>query len=163
MSHIHIESFGSPEEMGDWLAEMNKTRAVVQQRALAPEQQAITFGTYAVRFWENLVIFCEVPTLEGIGEMEDSELLDAISAKETSENTLWVKAYSVDCVEGEFGYNHRSVMWPITKETFDRARALSWSLDRLWPRFGDSMLEIQSAFFDLRNWSIEHPDQIDER
>jgi hypothetical protein len=163
LSHIHIESFDSPEEMSDWLAEMNKTRAVVQQRTLAPEQEAITFGSYAVRFWEELVIFCEIPTLEEQAKVEDVEVIDLIREKEAQENMLWVKGYSTVCVDGEFGYNHRSVMWPITKDTFDRARAVSWSIDRLWPASGEATLEVQSAYFDLRNWTTYHPDQIDER
>ena len=163
MSNIKIESFDSPEEMSDWIAEMNKQRAIVQQRVLAPQQQAITYGTYAVRFWENLAIFCEVPTLQSQAEVEDAEVIEQIKAKESEENMLWVKGYSTDCVPGEFGYNHRSVMWPITAETFDTARSVHWSIDRMLTADGPALLEVQSAFFDLRNWSMDHPDQIDER
>lgn len=159
MSHVHIESFDSPEEMADWLAEMQKTKGMVQQRVLAPEQEAITFGSHAIRFWDNLVIFVEVPTLEQQSAIEEAEVVDHIKAKESRENTLWIKGYSVDCGDGEYGWDHRSTLWPITEETFNRARAVHWSIDRLWPSAGNAMLEVQSAYYALRNWALDHPDQ----
>lgn len=157
MSHIKIESFNTPEELEAWLAEQEKTKAEVQKRPLAPEQEAITFGSHAVRFWDgDLVIFVEVPTLEQQSVIEDAEVIDNVKAKEKQENTLWIKGYSVDCVDGEFGYNHRSVMWPITKETFDAAWAVQWDLTRLLAINGLAHLSVQSAYYDLRGWTLAH-------
>jgi hypothetical protein len=52
-------------------------------------------------------------------------------------------------------------LWPITEETFNRARAVHWSLDRLWPAHGNAHLEVQSAYYALRNWVREHPDKTE--
>lgn len=158
MAHIHIESFDSPEEMAAWLAGIEKEREQVQQRTLAPEQTALTFGSHAIRFWDGLTIFVEVPTLEEQAKIEDPEVVDEVRRKEQQENMLWIKGYSVDCIDGEFGWNHRSVMWPITKDTFDSARSVHWDLDRLWPVSGEATFEIQSAYYDLRNWVDDHPE-----
>lgn len=160
MSHIKVESFNSPEEMEQWFAEQREARAGVQQRVLAPEQEALTFGSHAVRFWDgDLVIFVEVPTLEEQAKIEDPEVVDHVKTKERDEGMLWTKSYSVDCVDGEYGWHHRSTLWPISKDTLDRARAVHWSIERLWPASGEATLEVQSAFYDLRNWVREHPDQ----
>lgn len=114
-------TFDSAEEMLEWVAEQ---RANVQKRPIAPEQMEVKYGSYAVRFLEELVIFCYVPALED--QPEDPEVLDMIDRKQRDENLLWVHAYSVRAANGDLGYTHRSVVWPITARTFGAAREANW-------------------------------------
>jgi hypothetical protein len=128
--------FESKEEMLDWMA---RQRAEVQARTLHPAQVAITYGSHAVRFIEDLVIFNWVPTLAE--QDEDDEVLEAIDRRHRDDNMLWVRGYSTVEPRGELGYSHRSVMWPITARTFASARLVDWDWERM-----DSV-----AQFDLAN------------
>jgi hypothetical protein len=136
---ISIAGFDSSEEMFDWMA---TTRAEVQARTIAPEQAGITYGSYAVRFIDDLIIFNRVPTLEEQSD-EHPGVLARIDDRQREANMLWVWGYSKPFPDGELGYSHRSVLWPITTRTFLAAQMVGWDVDRMDQA---ALMELSSTF-----------------
>lgn len=139
---VDVKTFDSKEEMFEWMIQQKAER---QARALAPEQQGIGWGDYAVRFWENLVIFCRVETYEELVRTEDTETVAEIE-RVHREGSLW--AFCSSRVEsGEWGYQHRSVLWPISEETYKAAQQAGW----VWDTLPDpARYEVEAAFNAMR-------------
>ena len=118
--------FDSTEEMVEFFA---KARAEREERAknLAPAQERLTVGDYAVRFLPELTIFVEIEDLRDI--------------------SVGGTHYSVLVPDGEYGSTDKAILWPIDAEVFKVAKAFFFNPDRLppWER-----LAMDAAFNDLR-------------
>lgn len=149
---VDVKTFGSKEEMMEWLAEQRES---IQQRIISQEQATLTYGSHAVRFWQDLIIFVEVVGIDILRDQEDPEVVAQIEHQHSHEGSLWCKCFSKIEVPGEFGYHHRSVLWPIPPEVFTNARAVHWDPDRMgeWAR-----LDLTSAYYSMRNY-LERAEQ----
>lgn len=119
--YVEEIAFDSAEEMIEWMATQ---RAQVDARPLAEEQLGIGWGDYGVRFYEDLIIFAQVETRESLAA-EDRETREEIEARFAA-NSLWCKCYSVITPDGEYGYLHRSVLWPIPATAFASAQKVGF-------------------------------------
>lgn len=133
--------FGSMEEMVAWVADQ---RAEVYARELTAEQQAIRYGDYAVRFMDNMVVFAYVEPPVG----EIPEVVEHIEAKDREENMLFCKVFSTVETEGEYGWLHRSVLWPIPQVHFDIAGGSGWDFEKL-PE--NTKYLVESAYYSIRS------------
>lgn len=137
-------SFDSPEEMIEYLA---KARAEVDARPLSDEQAALSWGDYAIRFYDGLIIFIQVETQESLLK-EDRETREAIQQRERA-NSLWCKCHSFLVPDGEYGYVHRSVLWPIPVTTFDEAQQVGFNVDAMGDR---TRLVIEGVYYTHRDF-----------
>lgn len=144
----HSIDFDSPEEMIDYLA---KALAEVDSRPLSDEQLAMSWGDYAIRFYESLIIFIQVETQESLLR-EDIETRQAIEERSRA-NSLWCKCYSMIVPDGEYGYLHRSVMWPIPYTTFEAAQRVGFNPEAMGDR---DRLVIEGVYYTHRNFVTEH-------
>lgn len=103
---------------------------------LAPEQKAIDWGDYWVRFepQEQLIILGYTFTLQenidsernaGADEDEIEYMRDRLMESH-DDGLLFGRAYSVIVPDGELGSTHRFSMWPIDKQSFDNMQAVGW-------------------------------------
>jgi hypothetical protein len=134
--------FETTEELVAW---MDEQRAEVMSRSIDPNQMQVGYGDHAVRFIDSLIIFLYVPTLAE--QDEDPSVLDAVDFKQRSENMLWTDAYSTQVVDGELGYTHRSVVWPISERCFLAAKGVNWQVEQM-PDWG--IFEIEMAYNAIR-------------
>jgi hypothetical protein len=130
-----VQSFNSDEEM--WNA-IRKGILTAKERA-TPEQNAITYGDYWMRVWEDFLIFGTISHPDDLdaaerllGASEEEIKAERKMLAESYENGFrFGKAYSVIVPEGELGDTHVSEMTKITKEEFEEAKALGWGDDVL--------------------------------
>jgi hypothetical protein len=140
-----VEFFDSADDMFAAIA-----RGVEQAKQRAtPEQNAITYGDYWMRAWEDFLIFgyidhpeaLRASTLE-LGASEDEIEYEERVLKESYDNGFrFGKAYSVIEPDGELGDTHVSDMIKITKGQFEAAKALNWS----WAEIADFNHRINKA------------------
>lgn len=131
MSEPTIIPFDSFEEMQKHIsASVERAKANIQ-----PRQAKITYGDYWMRIWEDVLIFGHISTLKELEAEErrlgadDAEIAWERKVLENSyaDGFRYGRAYSVIEPRGELGDTHVSVMYPITKEEFEQARAANWS------------------------------------
>lgn len=124
--YVEELTFASDDEM---IAYMEKQRAEINARPLHEDQLGIGWGDYAVRFYKDLVIFVQVETVDSLAA-EDVETRLAIEERFAA-NSLWCKCFSRIVPQGEYGYLHRSVLWPINARCFSDAWAGEFNLDKM--------------------------------
>lgn len=137
--HKH-KTFNSLDEMLTWVAQ---ARAAVQARTLHPRQEGIKYGDYALRFLDGLVIFVYAEPPEGESEATVAEY----ARKDRDEDMLFCMCYSTVVTRGEYGWLHRSVLWPLSEEVMVRAAVVDWDPTEL-----DDMdrLMIEHCFHEVR-------------
>lgn len=130
-----FQSFDSTEEM---FASIRRGILTAKDRA-TPEQNAITYGDYWMRIWEDFLIFGYIDQPEDLdaaerllGASEDELAWEHETSSQAYNNGFrFGKAYSVIVPEGELGDTHVSEMTKITKEEFEEAKSLNWGEDIL--------------------------------
>ena len=104
-----------------------------------PKQNAITYGDYWMRSWEDFLIFGYIYTRE---EMDSEERRLGASEEEIewehqtyddsyNNGFRFGRAYSVIEPEGELGDTHVCDMIPITKEEFEQSKDLHWIPEKI--------------------------------
>ena len=127
-----IIGFENTEEMLEYMAAQ-------EEEAIAntlPEQWAITWGDYVVRFVDDLVIWGDLETQEELIESETSD--DEEESRVELEQALdshgrgyrFGKWFSDVEPTGEYGSAHVVSLWKITKEDFEIASRNDWMM---WP------------------------------
>lgn len=146
MSDPQFQSFDSIEEAFEFM----RRGEDYGNRNLHPEQAAITWGDYWVRFYniaDRLIIFGKVET-EAEAEASESEGIEnitdpeekAIALEEVAESMrvirasherglMWGWAYSKHFTD--IGSTHRFYMWPITPQLFEAAKTVGWDVDQI--------------------------------
>lgn len=138
--------FNTPEEMFEAIS-----RGVEQAKARAtPKQNAITYGDYWVRAYEDILIFGYIYSEEELwakerelgASEEEIEEEKAMMEGNYQNGFRFGKAYSIICPEGELGDTHVSDMLPLTKQEFEDARDLYWIPEAIkqLPWFNRSLL-----------------------
>lgn len=135
-----FKSFDTTDEMLEWLAEQ---KAKVQARSLSPRQEGIKYGDHAVRFMEGLTIFVYVEPLAN----EDPYVIEEYARKDREENMLFCKCYSTVVPNGEYGFLHRSVLWPISLDVFEDAAKWMWTPNMMEEPF---RFRVEQAFHHIR-------------
>jgi len=138
----HVKGFASFEDALKFMADATDAA----NKNLAPEQRAITWGSYWLRFAPeyHCVIFGRVMPMEELIDSEreagaEPEELDYTREHYTEQHErgyLFGYAYSVMEPRGELGDTHRANMWPITQEQFEHAKDAEWELRHViaeWP------------------------------
>src|SRR5262245_45060796 len=131
---ITYVQFGDGEDIVEWMREQQEK---VQARPLAREQQGIGYGDHAIRFIDGLLIFYYCPTLAE--QDEDDEILYDVDYRQRTHNSLWVRGYSVITIAGEWGFVHRSTLWPIDAATFEAARLVDWQPEAMMKSAKDTV------------------------
>lgn len=126
---MHVQTFGSPEEMAEYL----QKRAAQAHAGLHDAQSGITFGDKWVR---HIGSFPDGQPMFEIGWVYTPEqiALENLQAGATWAETVEVvaevgnrfadgfvtgRAYSVPCgPEGEYGITHKANIWPIEERLF---------------------------------------------
>jgi hypothetical protein len=140
-----IEFFDSHEEMLDRIAqgvEAAKSRAT-------PRQNAITYGDYWMRAWDDIMIFGYIYTKEEMdaieiklgASQEELEYEHRVYDRSYRDGFRFGKAYSVIEPNGELGDTHVCDMIKITKEEFYAAKALNWSQTEI-ANFTDKVVDL---------------------
>lgn len=128
--------------------------------SLAPEQQAITWGDYWVRFYDipdRMLIFGHIFSYDDFVAGERKHYPKTMNAEERSEfeytianrrenhdrGYLFGWAYSYPFPDGDLGDTHRANMWPISKELYEHAKEKEWRMDDFDTPF---KVELQEAF-----------------
>lgn len=121
-------SFNSIEEMQDWMAQ----RTIEANENLAPEQEAITYGTP----WVNFSALGQTDALcVGIVMTEEAYLADGGDVEDWEGGSIqeghdrgymFGRAYSKWLPEGELGDTHRASMWPIPEDLYAALEAVQW-------------------------------------
>jgi hypothetical protein len=99
-----------------------------------PKQNAITYGDYWVRVWEDILIAGHITPQEELwateaelGASEEELEWEMASMKANYDNGFrFGRAYSVIEPNGELGDTHVSEMVPITEEEFKQLKGLHW-------------------------------------
>lgn len=132
---IKIIGFNSLEEI---LAYQAEKEAEVQAMPLLPEQEAITWGDYAVQVvgdeQESLMIYGHIYTEDeyvrlGIeaGGNSDEMAYELAHLHETyARGYRYGEWYSTAAPKGDLGDVHISAMWPISKSIYLAAQAEGW-------------------------------------
>ena len=140
---MQFESFDSVEDM---FAAMQANEEAANA-TLAPEQQALTWGSHFVNFIpaQEIVVFGYCFTKEEAFQSEydasPPEEREAGWPQETvnhlasslARGYLFGRCYSVIEPEGELGSTHKSQAWPIAPGLFQLAQRVGWRIDRLDP------------------------------
>lgn len=133
-----FRAFDSLDEMFTFLAEQEK----VANSNILPKQREITWGSYWVRPTDDgVLVWGRVHTEEEILTDEDEWVI--IHEREMHERGYrFGVAHSLWCPEGELGSSHISVLWPITEEQFNNAKAAGWNPGSGEKWFQKMLLEI---------------------
>jgi hypothetical protein len=139
-----IRTFESVDEMFSWMRDNEEAANLV----LAPEQQAVTYGSHWCRFFDianRVVIFGKVLTQEEqretetaladdseADEAETEEILDTL-AQSHERGYMYGRCYSTIEPDGEWGSTHRANLWPIPQHVYEAARDVRWDIDQLPP------------------------------
>jgi len=99
-----------------------------------PRQNAITYGDYWMRAFEDFLIFGRITpeaelwaTEAELGASEEELEWEMASMKANYDNGFrFGRAYSVVEPEGELGDTHVCDMVPITEEEFNQSKGLHW-------------------------------------
>lgn len=105
--------------------------------SLHPAQRAITWGDTWVRFIDvaaQVVEFGRVFTQEEVAEQEvaaggtNDDVAQAVAdaTVRQQQGYLFGVAFSIYNTMGEAGYTHKSNVWPIEGDVFDRAAERNW-------------------------------------
>jgi hypothetical protein len=139
---LDIRSFDSIEEA---FAFMQRA----EQRAnahLAPEQQALTWGSHWIRVYDSLLIVGYCMTEEEMRHDEQEAMGDDIKtpegqaefdqnmtrmAESHERGYLFGWAFSVVEPTGELGSSHRGAVWPISEGLFEKLQAKAWDRSQL--------------------------------
>lgn len=91
------------------------------------DQNAVTWGDHFVRYYDDLTIYGEIPTLHWwqVNEPEDFRRWDQPGST-YSAGYRFARHYSTTTPAGEPGYTHVASMTPIDADEFDYARARGW-------------------------------------
>lgn len=126
--------FGSMEEL---LAYQEKM-AEAADKAIFPTQRAMKPGSYWIRPVDHLGIFVwgYWPTIDEIvadereagATVAEAEYVRQHEAEKAERGYMFGTAYSTITPEGELGTTHASIVWPITKEEFEKAQAAVWEI-----------------------------------
>lgn len=155
-------SFDTMEEMVEFMRRQEEEA----NAHLAPQQQAVTWGDYWIRFYDiehRICIFGHVYTED---EMMEKERAVPLMAGESSEEVeaeiaaemegirdahkrgyMYGWAYSVIEPEGEPGSTHQANLWPIPQWLYEQARDVRWVMDDLDPQ---GKAEVQRAYTEYR-------------
>lgn len=131
--------------------------------SLAPEQEAVVYGDYWVRFLpDRLVIFGYVmprdeflaseraladPADAAYAEMEMAGITDHHD-QSYARGYRFGWCYSTVEPTGEPGSTHIANVWPISQDTYEQAKAVGWQIDLLPP---DGKMELEAAYQGYRN------------
>lgn len=116
------------------------SRGVEQAKARAtPAQNAITYGDYWMRAWEDILIFGYIYTREEMdaaevklgATQEELEYEHQVYDRSYADGFRFGRAYSVIEPDGELGDTHVSDMVKITKEEFESAKSLNWDFEQV--------------------------------
>lgn len=139
--------YDSPEEMFEAIG---RGVEAAKKRATA-KQNAITYGDYWMRAFEDILIFGHIYSEEELWTAEAELGASEEEIKEEKEMMAgnyengfrFGRAYSLICPEGELGDTHVSDMIPITQQEFEDAEDLYWIPDaiRQLPWFNRSLLD----------------------
>lgn len=129
----NIKTFGSFEEM---LEDLHKNREAADAR-VGVEALQYKPGGYYLRYIDTLQVFVYGEIYDPVeedkklgAEEEELEYLRGVYAQEHMQHYRATRSYSVMCEEGEHGDVHVStMMMPLTKEEFERAKKLGWPND----------------------------------
>lgn len=161
MTHPHVESFGSAEEM---FAAMTEREAAANE-GLLPNQIALRDDVEHTRVWLRLLpdgagvlpIFGwswslreasgrersyyepktdnpDVAIADEFGAAEFASIVEGLRERRTR-GYLYGECFSVVEPDGELGDTHVSSVWPLTEEAFAEAKAHGWDV-RACPRDG---------------------------
>lgn len=109
-------------------------------RTLSAEQRTVTFGSYWARFYDvraRIVIFGYVDSLAAMEESErrlgaddaEATYIRAETERRHHDGFMYGMCYSTIDPTGEWGFTHRSELWPISEELFEKYRAVGWDVD----------------------------------
>lgn len=127
--------FEEVEDWNEWISSLHE-RERVALAELRPEQLGITWGShYMLPDAQSLLFIFGYCHTEA--ELRQEEAAAGADAEELDYTVRTIrdahlrgyrygKAYSVACVEGEYGSNHVSRMWPITPLQFSEAMVADW-------------------------------------
>lgn len=136
---VHVETFGSMEEMYEALQE----RARIAHEGMHAAQAGIAWGAYWCRFIDvaaNSVEFGHVYPREKVAleeltsgaSWEDTLAVVAATAEDLVGNALMYGiAYSKENPTGDIGHTHKANVWPIEKRLFDAAQKVDFDIERL--------------------------------
>lgn len=134
---MHIETFGTPEEME---AALQEIRAAAKE-GLHPEQARLTYGSTWVEFadvGERIVYFgrtftdLDIVSDEGASP-HPSYVRDVLAGVEADleEGVMFGKAWAKGDQQGTIGVTHKANVWPIETRLFIAARVAGWDIDAL--------------------------------
>jgi hypothetical protein len=81
-----------------------------------------------IRVIEDGKVTYKGPALVIFGEIEDSKYKDEVEMLR-QRGRCFVRAYSVDCVDGELGTEYFENLIPISRERFEKAKASGWEME----------------------------------
>jgi len=130
---VTVESFDNFDDMMAAISrgvEQAKSRATIAQNA-------ITYGDYWMRIWEDFLICGYIYTKEEMdaievklgASQEELEYEHRVYDASYKDGFRFGRAYSQIEPDGELGDTHVSDMTKITKEEFESAKILNWDLD----------------------------------
>lgn len=107
-----------------------------------PAQSALTWGSHWARFVNianRVVEFGRIYTQDEVVELEISAGATRIEAMRALQECgvgmekgyLYGHAASFLYPEGESGYTHKSVVWPIEESTYNAAAEARWQIDQM--------------------------------
>jgi len=130
------------QDLDEVLAEHRRIAAFAN-RNLAPQQQAITWGSTWARFdsvSEGVVIFGRVLTQDevhhgciraGASELEARRQVREVQRRQANDHVVFSRFFGTLLPEGERGAAHRIGLWPIERRTFDALALVGWDHSRL--------------------------------
>ena len=137
-----FQAFDSLDEMYEFM-HANEEAA---NQTLAPEQRAVTYDDYWVRFYDianRVVIFGHVTPLtywdEAIanakGDEDRAEWEFEKNQIEDSHGRGYMYGWCWSTIEpdGEPGSTHQANLWPVSRELFEAAREVHWDIDAMTP------------------------------
>lgn len=163
---IKAEGFDNPD---DALARIQEIREDYERSValLDEKQRSITWGSYWVRFYQDLVIFGYVMTLDevrasevgDVSDITDPVALEAIQAEveytlrtiEATHTAGYMYGWCNSSVAEEIGSTHQAQMWPIDRAVYEHAREHRWDVDKIRPIF---RLELAGVFQEYHDWAL---------
>lgn len=131
---MHIETFETHDEMLE-AVERNRKAAL---DGLHPAQASLDLGSHWVRFVDlganpPIVEFGRVATeTEIYNEAEGTDTTESIAAERTRlRETGLMYGLACSLLGEEWGYTHKSMVWPINVTLFGAAEAAGWRIDKL--------------------------------
>lgn len=129
-------------------------------RLLHPNQRAVTWGSYWVRFYDvpnHVHVFSKVLTVDEFRALEiasgssEEELLMSTAqlAIMHEDGYMYGWCYSIVSPKGEIGSTHRYNLWPIPERIYNDAKENGWDVRKM---NGLAQFNLAAIYADYRAW-----------